>query len=199
MLGHSAAHFVHCALGAHQQPLPVCRSSGEQRYLLCFPSTTPTHPPPPPWPQLQWGPWALLILVPALLLTLNVFWFAKILRGALKLLLGSPKQKASGGGWGGVGDWLWLGGQPVACGMEWPASAVLWCSPPVSWRLSAACQVLLPLNATTANRRCRRTMLARPARPSSPPTHLPPTRRTEARPLINSHERIFNWSLHQQA
>lgn len=44
--------------------------------------------------QLPWTSLLLVVVVPVLLFALNLFWFAKILRGALKLLAGGSKHKA---------------------------------------------------------------------------------------------------------
>lgn len=48
---------------------------------------------PPPQLQLPWTSFALVVFVPLLLFGLNVWWFSKILRGALKLLLTSTADK----------------------------------------------------------------------------------------------------------
>ncbi|GAB4813451.1 hypothetical protein N2152v2_000497 [Parachlorella kessleri] len=46
--------------------------------------------------QLPVSSMLLVVAVPVLLFTLNVFWFTKIVKGAVKILFGKPKQQVRG-------------------------------------------------------------------------------------------------------
>lgn len=69
------------------------RASGALPQRVVPKASQPCLPASPAGLQLSWPTLTFIAITPLPLFLLNCFWFSKIVRGALKLFLGSPEQR----------------------------------------------------------------------------------------------------------